>query len=121
MRLPRWVTGLAVVLPIPFVPGPPAFLGKPAVPRAVHGVAATPRSPFMAANGRSEIHNDAWQTDAYPWGGPLGRSPQTLSTSLGRDCGSITFDRRGRLVTICVGVGGPELFMVDARTLDTLT
>jgi hypothetical protein len=74
----------------------------------------------MAPNGRSEIHNDAWQTDAYRWGGPLGRSLQTPSTSLGRDCGSITFDRRGRIVTICVGLGGSELFMIDGRTLDTL-
>jgi hypothetical protein len=122
MRLPRWVTGLAVVLPIPFVPGPPAFLGKPAVPRAVHGVAATPRSPLMAANGRSEIHNDAWQTDAYRGGGPLGRSPRTLSAMLvpGGDCGSITFDKRGRLISICVGVAGPRLYMFDASTLSVL-
>jgi hypothetical protein len=49
----------------------------------------------MAPNGRSEIHDDGWQTDAYSWGGPLGRSPRTFSSLLGRDCGSITFDSRG--------------------------
>jgi hypothetical protein len=96
------------------------FAGSRAHANRVPGIPPTPRNPFMAANGRSEIHNDAWQTDAYRWGGPLGRSPRTSSTSLGRDCGSITFDRRGRIVTICVGLGGPQLFMIDATTLDTL-
>ncbi len=57
----------------------------------------------MAPNGRSEIHNDAWQTDPYRWSGPLGRSPTTFSSLIGRDCGTITFDSRGRIVTICVG------------------
>src|SRR5436305_12364048 len=122
MRLRRWAAGLAVVLPIPFVPGPPGFLGSPAVPDAVHGVAATPRSPFMAANGRSEIHNDAWQTDAYRGGAPLGRSPRTLSSMLvpAADCGSITFDRAGRLISVCVGASGPRLYMFDPSTLSVL-
>ncbi|MFL5829219.1 MAG: hypothetical protein ACJ76X_04820 [Solirubrobacteraceae bacterium] len=122
MRLRRWAAGLAVVLPIPFVPGPPGFLGSPAAPHAVRGVAATPRSPFMAANGRSEIHNDAWQTDAYRGGGPLGRSPRTLSSMLvpAADCGSITFDRAGRLISVCVGASGPRLYMFDPATLNTL-
>ena len=31
---------------------------------------------FMSPNGDVEIHNDGWQTDAYTWAGPLGRSPQ---------------------------------------------
>jgi hypothetical protein len=83
-------------------------------------VAATPQNPFMAANGRSEIHNDAWQTDAYRHGGPLGRSPRTLSSALSGDCGSITFDRRGRVISICVGLAGPRLYMLDPRTLATL-
>jgi hypothetical protein len=74
----------------------------------------------MAPNGRSEIHDDGWQTDAYRWGGPLGRAPQTLSEAVERDCGSITFDRRGRVVSICVGAAGPELFMFDPRTLAQL-
>jgi hypothetical protein len=117
-----WVASVAIVVPIPFLPGPPGFLGTPAVPHGVRGVAATPRSPFMAANGRSEIHNDAWQTDAYRGGGPLGRSPRTLSSMLvpAGDCGSITFDRRGRLISVCVGVSGPRLYMFNPSTLDVL-
>ncbi len=113
-------TAAFAATPIPSGPPSPVFAGSRARAHPVPGVPSTPRNRFMAPNGRSEIHNDAWQTDAYVWGGPLGRSTQTLSASLSGDCGSITFDRRGRIVTICVGLGGPALFMLDPRTLDTL-
>ena len=60
-----------------------------------------PRHPFMAKNGRSNVHNDPWMTDTY-WGkGPIGNAPYTLSVALGQDCISIAFDRKGRLVTAC--------------------
>jgi hypothetical protein len=110
-------------VPIPSLPsGPaaPAYIGAPAAAHPVGGVARTPRNRFMAPNGESEIHNDAWQTDAYSWSGPLGRSPRTFSSQISRDCGSIAFDRRGRIVSICVGVSGPQLYMFDPATLATL-
>ena len=113
---------LAIVLPIPSLPFSPGFIGAPATPHPITGVPATPQSPFMARNGRSEIHDDAWQTDAYAWGGPLGRSPTARSAMLTppRECGSIAFDTRGRVVSICIGVSGPQLFMFDPATLATL-
>jgi hypothetical protein len=110
----------AAALPIPTTPGSPAYVGAPGTPHPIKGIPPAPRNPFMARNGQSEIHNDAWQTDAYSWSGPLGRSPKTLSLLLNHDCGSITFDRHGRIVSVCVGVGGPQLYMVDARTLTQL-
>ena len=111
----------AVPIPqVPAAPAVPAYIGAPAPARPVGGVPPTPRNPFMAPNGSSEIHGDAWQTDAYSWSGPAGRSPATFSTLLHRDCGTITFDRRGRLVSICVGLDGPRLYMFDPATLGTL-
>src|SRR5579884_245825 len=117
-------------VPIPSVnvPPAPAYLGHPWAPRPVRGTGPIPRNRFMAPNGVSEIHDDGWQSDAYTWGGPLGRSPQTFSSWLattptpgpGRDCGSITFDRAGRVVSICIGLAGPTLYMFDPRTLQTL-
>jgi hypothetical protein len=107
-------------VPIPATPATPAYEGAPATAHPITGVPATPRNPFMAANGASEIHNDAWQTDAYTWSGPLGRSPVVSSSLLGRDCGSITFDSQGRLVSICVGLTGPQLYMLDPSSLATL-
>jgi hypothetical protein len=110
------------VVPIPSVavPPPPQFIGAAATPHPIRGIPRTPRNPFMAPNGESEIHDDGWQTDVSTWGGPLGRSPKTLSSQILRDCGSITFDRQGRVVSVCVGLGGPQLYMFDPNTLATL-
>jgi len=104
------------------VPPPSGYLGAPATPHPVRHVPRAPRNRFMAPNGRSEIHDDAWQTDSYRWSGPLGRSPQTFSSYLppGHDCGSITFDSRGRVVSVCVGLSGPELYMFDPSSLAVL-
>ena len=97
----------------------PAFLGAPAAQRPVD-VLRPPRHPFMAANDRSNLHNDAWQTDSNVAPGPLGRDMRRASTFLSADCASITFDARGRLVSICVGAVRPTLTMFDPATLDTL-
>jgi len=114
----------AAAAPKPIAPGGPtslpAFSGAPALPGRVPGVRQPPRHPFMAPNGRSNLHNDAFQTDAYTWSGPLGRSPRTLSNAIGRTCGGIAMDRRKRLVAVCVGLSGPRLYMFDRRTLNVL-
>jgi hypothetical protein len=109
-------------LPIPTVNVPPAptYIGSPATPNQVTGIPATPQNPFMAPNGESEIHDDGWQTDVNWWGGPLGKQPQQVSSDLNRDCGSITFDHQGRVISICVGASGPQLYMFDPNTLETL-
>jgi hypothetical protein len=108
--------------PIPEGPeanDPPAFLGAPAKPRPI-SAPMPPEHPFMAANGRSNLHNDAYMTDVYAGGGPLGREMERLSTFFAAECASVTFDRAGRIVTICVGLEGPRLVMLDPRTLDLL-
>jgi hypothetical protein len=113
-------------IPIPQDPGELAqlqsFNGGPAVPRPVRAP-AVPRHPFMAANGRSNVHNNAYQTDSYTWAGPLGRDPRVFSQHLGTvgSCGiTIAFDRRGRLVTICISGSAVRLTLLDPRTLATL-
>ncbi len=107
-------------IPIPSTPIQPTFEGAPATAHAIKGIPRTPRNRFMALNGTSEIHDDGWQTDAISWGGPLGRSPETMSSMIDHDCGSITFDSRGRVISICIGPTGPELYMLDPSTLATL-
>ena len=125
MVLAGAAAGIALAEPaVPIPPGgtPPlkTFVGHPAVPQPITGIPRTPRNPFMAPNGMSEIHDDEWQTDFSTWGGPLGRHPAQVTNYVQHDCGSITFDRKGRVLSVCVGVGGPELYMFDPQTLATL-
>jgi hypothetical protein len=117
-------TPAAAATPVPPIPQaptsmPPAFLGAPAAPDPLYEP-VPPRHPFMAANGLSEIHSDAYQSDTNQVSGPLGRDVAVLSSFQGGDCGSVTFDRQGRLLTVCVRPGGPTLYMFDPHTLATL-
>jgi hypothetical protein len=111
------------VLPIPGDPlagGLDEFSGNAADPRPVE-VPPVPRHPFMAPNGRSNLHNDAYMTDVYPTEtGPLGRGTSTDSALFARECGSVTFDSQNRIETICVGLDRPVLALLDPRTFDVL-
>ena len=114
----------AAVPPQPIAEGPdaaslPRFSGKPATPRRV-AVPDPPRHPFMAPNGRSNLHVDGYQSDVHRGPGPLGRRIEKRSTFLEGVCASVTFDSRGRIVTVCVGVEGPKLLLLEPRTLETL-
>lgn len=112
----------AAAEPIPNDPAsesPPAFEGGVAKPRRLISP-EPPRHPFMAPNGLSNLHDDAFQTDAYRGAGPLGRSMSVSSTFQVADCASVTFDSKGRIVTICVGIEAPRLKVFDPRTLEEL-
>ena len=74
----------------------------------------------MAPNERSNIHDDAYQTDAYNVAGPLGRDLQVSSTLFAAECASVTFDRQGRIVTVCVSPTGATLRLLDPDSLATL-
>jgi hypothetical protein len=120
--------GPAGAVPIPAIPIPqdpteagsvPAFIGQPATPNPFPAP-AVPQHPFMAANGRNNLHDDAYMTDTYTGPGPLGRNVEVRSSFFAHECASLTFDRRGRLVTVCVGLEGPFLAMLDGQTLATL-
>src|SRR4051794_33335792 len=102
-------------------PSTPAFIGHPAKPHPITGLIAPWTSPFMAPNPFSGVHNDPWQSDSYTqYGGVLGKNPKTLSSAIGRDCISLTFDSKGRIETTCTNLAGPILYLMDPVTLDTL-
>ena len=98
----------------------PRFIGKPAVPQRVDVPPLAPQHPFMARNPWNNIHNDAYMSDAYDGPGPLGVGMTRSSVFKARECASVTFDSRGRIVTICVGLDRPVLTLMDPRTLRTL-
>ena len=104
----------------PGAPAPPSFIGTPGRSQPIVGVKMPPRHPFMARNGRSNIHNDAYMTDAYRQRGPSGINTEKLSTYFLNDCASVTFDRKRRVVSVCVGLDRPTLRLFDRKTLDRL-
>jgi outer membrane protein assembly factor BamB len=113
----------ALGVPIPQDPGAASvdpFLGAPRGPRPIKHARFAPRHPYMAPNGRSNLHDDAYQSDAGRTPGPLGRDPEVVSALFTQECGSLTIDRRGRLVTVCVGAAQITLRMLDPDTLDVL-
>lgn len=108
--------------PIPENPGAegiPRFIGEPAKARPLRSL-DPPRHPYMAPNGASNLHVDAFQTDVHQVMGPLGNNIQRSSTFFAADCASVTFDRRDRIVTICVGLNRPTMRLLDPVTLETL-
>jgi hypothetical protein len=120
------VTSTAAALvpatPIPNDPAAspgPEFIGQAATPNPV-SAPKIPRHPFMAPNGRSNLHNDAYQSDTYRQAGPLGPQMTKASTELLHECASLTFDSRDRIVAVCVGLEAPFLGMFDPETLDLL-
>jgi hypothetical protein len=111
MRRSALVLALALALP---AAAPSVAGAAPAIPDP-----RPPQNPYLAENPKSNIHNDTWMTDTYAIGGPRGRD---LRTSLGAlpasICGSLTFDRRGRIVTVCPSIGQPpRLRLIDPDSL----
>jgi hypothetical protein len=103
----------------PGADGFPRLVGGPATPAPLLAP-DPPRHPFMAPNGKSTLHVDGFQTDVHQVPGPLGRDTVRASTFFAADCASVTFDSKGRIVTVCVSVSSVTLRMLDAGTLATL-
>jgi hypothetical protein len=106
------------VIPIPqinFGKPAPEFVGSPAIANPFPA-APVPQSAFMAPNGLSSVHLDAYQSDTYTFAGPLVHSPEVTSTFRAGLCGTVTFDSRGRIIVVCVG-RRPIVYLMDPVTL----
>lgn len=110
-----------VAVPMTAVASAPVFTGRPAVPRPIV-VPPAPINPFMAPAGRSNIHNDTFMSDLYRWAGPLGRNMSVTPKGAGGECASITFNRRGQIVAICVlPATSAFLTLMDPNTMKIIT
>ncbi|MGH2926247.1 MAG: hypothetical protein ACRDK1_09790, partial [Solirubrobacterales bacterium] len=103
-------------------PSLPAFRGHASKGVPTPQATIAPRNPFMAPNPDNNIHDDTWMTDAYQRSGPLGRSlvagSQSMPPAL---CGSLTFDSRGRIVTVCPSlVAPPQVRIINPHSLATI-
>jgi hypothetical protein len=112
---------LAVPIPNPLPTTLPHQQGAPATARPLPASKA-PQNPHLAANPRSNIHNDTWMTDAYAWPGPLGRNPRAFSNAMRPAlCGSLTFHSQGYIVSVCPSVGlPPQARVIDPVSLEVL-
>jgi hypothetical protein len=82
---------------------------------------AIPQNPFMAPNGNSNMHNDAYMTDTYEVAGPVGIDLEVISTYRGfAECATVAFDSKGRIWTVCANLSLPQLLLLDPVTLNEL-
>lgn len=117
-----WPTAAGAWPSIPSSPtggGAPAFTGATATPAPLDAPRA-PVHPHLAPDPFNNVHNDAWMSDANPGPGPLGRSPSVRSALYLGECGTVTFDRRGRVVSVCVRLDRPVLTVMDPVSLRPL-
>lgn len=117
------LTATAGAAPITNVTGTslPTYQGAPATAQPMTPTRA-PRNPHTARDPRSNIHNDTWMTDAYRWAGPLGAGAVASSGSMPPAlCGSLTFDSRDRIVSVCPSLVAPPVArVIDPKTLEVL-
>lgn len=110
-------------LPIPQGPGAlvtPKYVGRPAITRPVTGM-EIPQHPYLARNGTSSMHNDAWATDAYAGPGPVGESPEVDTAWFGiEECATLAFDSRDRIIALCGDLEGPTLRILDPESMRPL-
>jgi hypothetical protein len=110
-------------LPIPSLPTDlliPTFEGAEATARPI-SAPVVPQNPYLAPNGRSSMHNDAYSTDAYAVSGPLGHSLTVTSRSYGvRECATIAFDSHDRVVGLCGGLEGFTMMVINPVTLNVV-
>ncbi|MSO41987.1 MAG: hypothetical protein EXQ70_08895 [Solirubrobacterales bacterium] len=112
----------ASIASVPPLPSLPDFRGAPAKAKPLGNVTKARQNPFMADDPFGNIHNDSWMTDAYLGHGPLGRSLAAASESKPPSlCGSMTFDGRGRIVSVCPStIAPPQARIIDPDTLATI-
>lgn len=82
-----------------------------------------PQHPFLAPNGKSNMHDDSYMSDTYKISGPENHNPlvtlrrfsKTLNT-----CVTLTFDSRGRILTTEVSMLASSILLLDPKTMDVI-
>ncbi|GAB3247081.1 hypothetical protein [Nocardioides dilutus] len=117
--------GAVLVIPdgrLPIPPGggllvTPSFEGEEATPKPIS--LQIDQHPHLTTNGKSSMHVDGWATDAYAGPGPLGKDVQVDSAWYGvKECATLAFDSKDRIVGLCGSVTGPVLHVVDPDSMD---
>ncbi len=100
----------------------PAIMGDAIEPRPLKVVSHI-QHPFLAESERSSMHGGAhnWDINTYP--GPLGFNTSAKHRKFSNIIGvapNISFDSKGRLITVSIQLNRIELHLLDPETLATL-
>jgi hypothetical protein len=82
-----------------------------------------PQHPFLAPNGRSNMHNDSYMTDTYEIDGPMNVDPQVDQFSYAEDintCVTIAFDSQDRIVTTNAIMLQFFMRLIDPATMEVI-
>jgi hypothetical protein len=80
-----------------------------------------PQNPFLAPNPFSNLHDDTWMSNVYPTiAGPTAGASTAYGTYPPSVCGSLLFDARGRIVSVCPGAAGTQARIIDPTTLQVI-
>ena len=107
------------------------FIPKNDVPVAIGDAVAarpllpseTPVHPYLAEPQRSSMHAGSYNTDVSDYPGPLGNKTVAKHRIFSRIIGvapNLTFDSKGRLITVAMSLTGVTLQLLDSETLQTL-
>jgi len=99
-----------------------SYIGAPATKNPIPAL-PLPAHPWLAPQGNNSMHNDSYQSDTYPWMGPLGIEPIVNSQQFHRvagSCVSATWDKQGRMIQTCVTPFGVTLVARDPATLNII-
>jgi len=129
MKILKWITIALLVMLVLFgvkwcrnQNDVPVALGEPVAARPLPELRA-PEHPLLAEGQRSGMHAGSHNNDVSFYAGPLGNNTvakhRKFSSLLGISP-NISFDRKGRLITVSMQLGGIELHLLDADTLETL-
>jgi hypothetical protein len=82
-----------------------------------------PQHPFLAPNGRSNMHNDSYMTDTYEIAGPAGEDPRVDQHSYAdgvNTCVTVAFDSEDRIVTTSAAMLQFSILLIDPDSMEVL-
>jgi hypothetical protein len=91
------------------------------MPAGAAAAPAPPQNPFLAPNPFSNIHDDTWMSNTYAIAGPRAGAQTFYRPTPPSLCGTLAFDRAGRIVSVCFSLNAPpQARLIDHRTLRVL-
>jgi hypothetical protein len=88
---------------------------------ALASAPAPPQNPYLSANPFSNLHNDTWMSNVYRTiAGPTAGATVAYEAYSPSVCGSLLFDARGQIVSVCPSAAGPQARIFNPKTLQVI-